>query len=59
MFEMRKNPKVGKTKNRRIMFFFSKCGVCDGKKSKFNKGQEASGILSQIPFKGPILFGKY
>ena len=31
-----KNPKVERTKNRRIMLL-SKCAVCDSKKSKFIK----------------------
>ena len=35
-----KNPKVARTKNRRIMLL-SKCAVCDSKKSKFIKQQEA------------------
>ena len=43
----------------------SKCEVCDGKKAKFIKEQEASGLLSslriktplsKIPFLGPLLF---
>ena len=38
-----KNPKVVKAKNRRIMLL-SKCAVCDSKKSKFIKQQEASGL---------------
>ena len=29
----------------------SKCAVCDGKKSKFIKEQEASGILSSLGLK--------
>ena len=37
-----KNPKVVKTKNGRIMLL-STCAVCDSKKSKFIKEQEASG----------------
>ena len=36
-----KKPKVIKTKNGRIMLL-SKCAVCDNKKSKFIKEQEAS-----------------
>ena len=36
--------KVSKTKNGRIMIL-SKCTVCDSKKSKFIKEQEASGLL--------------
>ena len=42
-----KNPKVAKTKNERIMFL-SKCAVCDSKKSKFIKEQEASGLLTSL-----------
>ena len=43
----------------------SKCVVCDNKKSKFIKKQEASGLLSslgikaplnKIPLLGPLLF---
>ena len=40
-----KNPKVVRTKNGRIMPL-SKCAVCDSKKLKFIKEQEASGLLS-------------
>ena len=36
-----KKPKVVKTKNGRIMLL-SKCDVCDSKKTKFIKQQEAS-----------------
>ena len=42
---------------------FSNCVICNSKKSKFNKGQKASGIisslanfLSKIPLIGLILF---
>ena len=56
------NPKVVKTKNERIMLL-SKCAMCDIKKSKFIKEQEASGLLSslriktpKIPLVGPLLF---
>ena len=57
-----KNPKVGK--NGRIMLF-QKFALGDSKKSKFIKGQEASGLLdslviktpsSKIPLVGPLLF---
>ena len=43
----------------------SKCAICDSKKSKFFKEQEASGLLSslgikaplnKIPLLGPLLF---
>ena len=42
-----KNQKVAKTKNGRIMLL-SKCAVCDSKKSKFSKEQEANGLLSSL-----------
>ena len=59
-----KNSKVLKTKSGRIMLL-SKCALCDSKKSKFVKEQEASGLLSslgtkaplsKIPLVGPFLF---
>ena len=59
-----KNPKVARSKIGRIMLL-SKCAVCDSKKSKFIKQQEASGLLSslgiktplsKIPLVGPLLF---
>ena len=65
MFEYRKNsesknPKVARTKNRRIMIL-SNCVVCESKKSKFIKRQEASGLLSSLGIKTPLskipLFG--
>ena len=50
-----KNPKVIKTKNRRIMLL-SKCAVYDSKKPIFIKEQAARGLLSQlIRIKVPIL----
>ena len=48
-----KNPKVGRTKNRRIMLL-SKSVVCDSKKSKFIKQQEASDLLSSLGIKTPL-----
>ena len=59
-----KNPKVVKAKNGRIMLLW-KCEVCDGRKSRFIKEQESSGLLSslgikaplnKIPLLGPLLF---
>ena len=41
------NPKVVKTENRRIMFL-SRCAVCNNRKSKFIKEQEARGLLSSL-----------
>ena len=58
-----KNSNVVRTKNGKIMLLL-KCAVCNSKKSKFIKQQEASGLLSslevrtplsQIPFLGPLL----
>ena len=48
-----KNPKVAKTKSRRIMLLL-KWAVCDSKKSKFIKEQEASGLLSSLGIKAPL-----
>ena len=59
-----KNPKVVRTKNGRIMLLLN-CAVCNSKKSKLLKQQEASGLLSslgikappnKIPLLGPLLF---
>ena len=58
------NPKVSKTSNGRTMVL-SKCAICDSKKSRFIKNQEAKGLLSNIcdrtllskvPILGDILF---
>ena len=48
-----KDPKVAKIKNGRIMLL-SKYAVCDSKKSKFIKQQEASGLLSCLGIKAPL-----
>ena len=48
-----KNPKVARTKNRRIMLL-SKCAVCDSKKLKFIKEREASGLLNSLGIKTPL-----
>ena len=59
-----KNPKVLKTKSRRIMLL-SNCVVFNSKSSRFTKEQEASGLLSslgikktssKIPLVGSFLF---
>ena len=44
------NPIISETGNGKTMLL-SKCAVCDGKKSKFIKEQEASGILSSLGLK--------
>ena len=48
-----KNPKAARTKNWKIMLL-SKREVCDSKKSKFIKEQEASGLLSNLEIKTPL-----
>ena len=48
-----KNPQVVRTKNERIMLL-SKCAVCDSKKSKFIKEQEATRLLSSLGTKSPL-----
>ena len=62
-----KNPKAVRTKNWRIILL-SKCEVCDSKKSKFVKEQEASRLLcsleiktplNKIPLLRPLLFYEY
>ena len=59
-----KKTKVVRTANGKIMLL-SKCEVCDSKKSKFIKEQEASVLLrssgikiplSKVPLLGPLLF---
>ena len=50
-----KNPEVLKRKSERIMFL-SKCSVCNSKKLKFLKEQEARGLLSNLTrVKIPVL----
>ena len=41
------NPKIVKTKNGKIMYL-SKCSVCNSKKWKFLKEQEAKRLLSNL-----------
>ena len=36
------------------MLFYQKCAVCDSKKSKFIKQQEASGLLFSLGIKTPL-----
>ena len=58
------NPRVSKTSNGRAMLL-SKCSMCNSKKSRFIKDQEAKGLLnnldvrtplSKLPILGDILF---
>ena len=48
-----KNPQVVKTKNGKLMLL-SKRAMCDSKKSKFIKEQEASGLFSILEIKAPL-----
>ena len=57
-------PEISKTNNGKTMTL-SKCTICDSKKSKFIKNQEAEGLLSnsglrtalsKVPLLGDIMF---
>ena len=41
------NPKIVRTENNRLMML-SKCAICNNKKSRFVKEQEARGLLSNL-----------
>ena len=47
------DPKVSKTSNGKTIIL-SKCAVCDSKKSKFIKEQQAKGLLSNLGIKTPL-----
>ena len=47
------NPRVSKTTNGRTMVL-SKCAICDSKKSRFVKNQEAKGLLSNLGIRTPL-----
>ena len=47
------NPKVSKTSNGRTLLL-SNCAVCNSKKSRFIKNQEAKGLLSNWDIKTPL-----
>ena len=47
------NPRVSKTKNGKTMLL-SKCAMCGSTKSRFMKGQAATGILSSLGLKTPL-----
>ena len=47
------NPRVSKTSNGKTMLL-SKCAICDSKKSRFIKNQEAKGLLSNLGIKTPL-----
>ena len=47
------NPQVSSTNNGKIMIL-SKCAICNSKKSKFIKKQEAKGLLRKLGIKAPF-----
>ena len=47
------DPQVSSTSNGKIMIL-SKCAICNSKKSKFIKQQEAKGLLSKLGIKTPL-----
>ena len=47
------NPQVSSTSNGKVMIL-SKCVICNSKKSKFIKKQEAKGLLSKLGIKTPL-----
>ena len=49
-----KNPKVTKA-NKGELMSTSKCAVCDSKESRFIKEHEASGLLSNLRLKTPLI----
>ena len=47
------NPRVKKTSNGRTMVL-SKCTICDSKKPRFIKNQEAKALLSNLGIRTPL-----
>ena len=47
------NPQVSSTSNGKMMIV-SKCAICDSKKLRFIKKQEAKGLLSKLGIKAPL-----
>ena len=47
------NPQLSSTSNGKTMIL-SKCAICNSKKSKFIKQQEAKGLLSKLGIKTPL-----
>ena len=48
-----KDSRIVKTKNNRLILS-SKCVICNNKKSKFIKEQEAKGLLSNLGIRTPL-----
>ena len=47
------NPRVSETINGKTMIL-PKCAICGSKKTKFIKGQEAEGLLSNLGIRTPL-----
>ena len=47
------NPEVSSTSNGKAMIS-SKCAMCDSKKSRSNKNQDAKGLLSSLGTRTPL-----
>ena len=47
------DPKISSSSNGRAMIL-SKCAICDSKRSKFIKKQEAKGLLSNLSVRTPL-----
>ena len=47
------NPKISKTSDGRAMVL-SNCAICNSKKSRFIKNQEAKGLLSNLGIRTPL-----
>ena len=47
------NPQVSSTNNGKLMIL-SKCVICNSRKSKFIKKQDATGLLSNLGIKTPL-----
>ena len=52
------NPRIVKSKNNRSIIQ-SNCAICDCKKSRFIKEQQAKGLLSNLGIKTPIIKSHY
>ena len=52
------DPKVSSAINGRVMIL-SKCTVCNSKKLRFIKNQEAKGLLSKFDIKTPLVKYQY
>ena len=51
--EYKNSKRISKRSNGRTMIL-SKCAICDGKKSRFSKNQEAKGLLSNLSVTTPL-----